>query len=122
VGENGWTAFAMAIFARNPEAMEIMLKHDPDLSIRSRDGQTLLWAACWMSHDDCARILVRVGAADSLTDGDRIAVRHALEQPYEAAAAQIRMHLEVMPEVDYLQNRDRIREMLEQHGVIGRAK
>ena len=120
--ENGWTTFSMAVFARNPQAMEIMLEHAPDLSIRSRDGHSLLWAACWMSHYDCARMLVNHGAADSLTPSDRIALHHALQQPYEAAAAQIRLHLDVPSEADYLENRARIREMLEHHGLTARER
>lgn len=115
--ENGWTTFSMAVFARNPQAMEIMLEYDPDLSIRSRDGHSLLWAACWMSHYECARILVSRGAADSLTPHDWSVVLHALLQPYEAAAAQISSHLDVPSEADYLENRARILTMLESKGA-----
>lgn len=109
----------MAVFARNPEALRIMLNHNPDLLIRSRGGQTLLWAACWVSSYECARILVENRAlTDSLTEEELQAISEALRLPYEIAAAQIGAFLEVPSEADYLWNRARIQRLLEQEGLI----
>lgn len=116
---NGWSDFSMAVFARNPEALRIMLNHNPDLLIRGRGGQTLLWAACWVSSYECARILVGNRAlTDSLTEEELQAISEALRLPYEITAAQIGAFLEVPSEADYLWNRARIQRLLEQEGLI----
>lgn len=121
--ENGWTAFAMAVFARNPQAMEIMLAHDPDLAIRSREGRTLLWAAAWMADHESFRLLWRSGAADGLAAADWAAIREVIDQPYLVTATQIRFfRLEPPAELDFHTSRDRIRELLRQRRVIERRE
>ncbi len=119
IDANGWSDFSMAVFARDPVALRIMLDHNPDLSIRSREGQTLLWAACWVSCCECARILVENRlATDSLTGEEWEAISEALRQPYEMAAAQIGAFLEVPTKADYLWNRTRIQLLLEHEGLV----
>lgn len=117
--KNGWTVFAMAVFARNPQAMELMLAHDPDLAIRSRDGRTLLWAAAWMADHECFRLLWQNGAADGLAAADWTAIREVIDQPYLVAVTQIRFfRLEPPAEPDFNASRDRIRDLLRQHDDI----
>jgi ankyrin repeat protein len=70
IGHSGWNPLHYAAFNGHVAAMQLLLKHKPDLDLRAPNGQTALMLAAANGHLDIVRLLIDADADIDLEDGE----------------------------------------------------